>query len=284
MMQTVAVVLGVLFNSVVRKVEKKRVGPKGYGLLRILRLLLYSVLAEIFSTRELCKHLTKNPSVLKKLGFRACPCRRTIDSWFKKYDSVLDELIRITGNRYLQLNESKWTLLDSTPIDDWEDSEGRIGHTSRGIFKGFKVHMSCDEFCVPLRAVFTTGNVHDSKKALTLLAPTKNVGGDSAYDFNELKITVIEQGSKGYFVHNPRREGKEAKRPTPKILRKFRVCVEQCNSILKEQVLKRSWTKIKGYARKATRCLLAVLAIQALAIYNIQAWGYPSVRIGDLRA
>ena len=283
-MQTVDVVLGVVNKSLVKQLNFVRRGPKGYGLLLVLRLLLYSVLKEIFSTRELVKHLKKRPNIRKKLGFSKLPVRRTIDDWFKKYDNVLDKVISITGDRYLQLNESEWTILDSTPIPDKEDPDARKGYTSKGEFWGFKLHASCDEYCVPLRATFTTGNVHDSQKAHDLLAPTMNVGGDSAYDFEELKMTVIEQESKGYFVHNPRREGKEKKRPTPKILSIKRVCVEQCNSILKEQVLKRTWTKIKGFAKKATRCLLAVLALQALAIYNLKTWGYPSVRIGDLRA
>jgi len=283
-MQTVDVVIGVLNKSVVDSISKKRRGPKGYGLLRILRLLLYSVLAEIFSTRELVKHLRKRPRVLKELGFAKLPCRRALDGWFEKYDGLLDTIIQITGDRYLQLNKSEWTLIDSTPIEDPEDPDARWGHTSRGKFKGFKVHMSCDEFRVPLRAVFTTGNVFDGTKAHEILAPTPRVGGDAAYDFQELKISVLEQGSKGYFVHNPRREGKEAKRPTPKLLRRFRVCIEQCNSILKTQVLDGVWTRIKGFHKKATRCLLAVLALQALAIYNLQIYGYPSVRIGDLRA
>ena len=283
-MQTVDVVLGVLNKPVVQQLCFVRKGPKGYGLLLIFRLLLYSVLKEIFSTRKLIKHLKKRPRIWKKLGFAKLPTRRAIDNWFQKYYSLLDPLITITGDRYLQLNEPEWTLLDSTPIEDEDDSEGRTGYTSKGKFFGFKLHMSCDEYCVPLRATFTTGNVHDSQKAHEILADTDNVGGDSAYDFEELKITVIEQGSTGYFVHNPRREGKEKKKPTPKILSKFRVCVEQCNSIVKEQVLHRTWTKIKGFGRKATQCLLAVLALQALAIYNLRTWGYPSVRIGDLRA
>lgn len=174
--------------------------------------------------------------------------------------------------------------MNSTPIEDSDDTDARKGYTSRGEFYGFKLHMSSDEKCVPSRATFTTGNVHDSTKAHKILAPTKKVGGDSAYDFQELKITVLEQNSKGYFVHNPRREGKEAKKPTPRILKKMRVCIEQCNSILKKQVLKGSWLLVKGFRKKATRCLLAVLAIQALAIHNLLTWGYPSERIGDLRA
>lgn len=283
-MQTVNVVLGVLNKSNVAKVDYVRRGPKGYGLLLILWLLLYAILAEIFSTRKLIKHLKKNKKVWKALGFKKIPTRKTIDGWKEKYDFVLDKLIHLTGDTYLQLNESEWAILDNTPIEDRDDPDAKKGYTSKGIFYGFKTHASCDEYCVPLKATFTTGNVHDSARALVLLAPTERVGGDSAYDFEELKIKVVEQGSKGYFVHNPRREGKEAKKPTPKILKKFRVCIEQFNSILKGQVLDGVWTKIKGFHKKATLCLLAVLAVQALAIYNLRKWGYPSVRIGDLRA
>src|SRR3989338_9701681 len=117
-MQTVDVVIGVLNKSVVDSISKKRRGPKGYGLLRILRLLLYSVLAEIFSTRELVKHLRKRPRVLKELGFAKLPCRSALDGWFEKYDGLLDTIIQITGDRYLQLNKSEWTLIDSTQIED----------------------------------------------------------------------------------------------------------------------------------------------------------------------
>ena len=283
-MQTVNVVLGVLNKNIVSQFEKRRSGPKGYGLLCILKLLLYSVLAEIFSTRRLDKHLKKRRKVLKALGFSGLPDRRTLDRWNGKYDDMLDDLIKLVGDRYLQLNESEWTILDSTPIEHRQDPDARKGYSSKGEFWGFKVHASCDEYCVPLRATFTTGNVHDSAQAHNILAPTPKVGGDSAYDFRELKITVLGQGSKEYFVHNPRREGKENKKPTPKILKKKRVCVEQCNSILKCQVLHDSWILVKEFHKKATRCLLAVLAMQALATYNLIHYGYPGLRIGDLRA
>lgn len=283
-MQTVNVVLSVLNKNIVKQIGYTRRGPKGYGLQKILRLLLYSVLAEVFSTRQLIKHLRKNPKILRKLGFTKLPVRRAIDGWFEKYDFLLSQVIGLTGDQYLQLNESEWTILDSTPIRHKEDPDAKKGYSSQGEFWGFKVHLSCDEYCVPLRACFTTGNIHDSKPAIDLLAPTLRVGGDAAYDFDELKYATFVQGSLYDFVHNPRREGKEKKKPTSERLKRVRVRVEQCNSILKEQVLKRTWTKVKGYAKKATRCLLGVLAIQALAIANLKKWGYPSVRITDLRA
>ena len=162
-MQTVDVVLGVLNKSCVKQVEFIRSGPKGYGLMLIIRLLLYSILAEIFSTRKLIKHFKKRPNLLKKLGFAKLPDRRSIDRWQQNYESVLDKFIKITGDYYLQLNESEWTILDSTPIRDKSDPDSMKGYSSQGAFWGFKLHTSCDEYCVPLRATFTTGNIHDSR-------------------------------------------------------------------------------------------------------------------------
>ena len=50
------------------------------------------------------------------------------------------------------------------------------------------------------------------------------------------------------------------------------------------EVMKEYWTKIKGHARKAMFTLTAVLALQAVAISNLIEWGYPSIRISDVRA
>ena len=179
--------------------------------------------------------------------------------------------------------KSAWTILDSTPIPDEKDYEGRTGYSSRGKFFGFKLHASCDEHQVPLRAVFTKGNVHDSTQAELLLAPTPRVGGDSAYDVKRIRKACRAQGSKPYFVHNPRREGKEAKRKTPRMLKKVRVVVEQMNGFLKQHVMKYLWSCVKGFAAKATFVLLSVLATQALALYNLKRWGYPSIRISEVR-
>lgn len=283
-MQALEVVLELLNKNVVEKVtEKSRRGPKGYKLLLRLRILLYAVLMEFFQTRNLFRNLKKKPYVILKLGFKKMPSRRTLDRWKKKHDFELGQLIKLTGDKYLQLNESEWTILDSTPMVDEFDEEATVGYNSQGKFIGFKLHMSCDEYEVPLRATFTQAHVHDSQKAHNILAPTPRVGGDSAYDFEELKTSVKKQGSKGIFVHNPRREGKESKKPTPKILKKVRIIIEQCNGFLKSKVMKHAWDSVKGLKAKATFALTAVLAIQALAIYNLKHYGYPSIRIAELR-
>lgn len=283
-MQAIDVIKEVLNKKITEKIVIViRRGPKGYPLLLRLSILLYGMLKEIFETRDLIRHLKKHPRVWNMLGFKTRPSRSSIDRWKKDLEYELEQVIVMVGDNYVQLNESEWTVLDSTPIVDENDPDATVGHNSQGTFIGFKLHMSCDEYEVPLRAEFTQAHVHDSQKAHELLAPTPRVGGDAAYDFEELKKSVKEQGSKGTFVHNPRREGKEAKKKTPKILKAVRIIIEQCNGFIKSQVMKHFWTKIKGLKAKAVFALTAVLAIQALAIYNLKKFNYPSIRIKELR-
>ena len=57
-MEAQEVVCAILNKNITDKIIIQiRTGPKGYDLLLKLRLLLYSVLYEIFSTRKLVKHL-----------------------------------------------------------------------------------------------------------------------------------------------------------------------------------------------------------------------------------
>jgi hypothetical protein len=258
-------------------------GPKGYDIILRMRLLLYGHLKGYLSTRKLRKHLKKHPEVLRQLGFKTLPNRRTIDRWKKKLAEFMPKLIHRTGNSYLQQRGSEWTILDSTPLEDEKDPDAKTGYTSKGKFKGFKLHMSCDESEVPLRAEFTTGNVHDSVKAEELLAPTPRTGGDSGYNAKRIKMAAKTKESKIVTAHNPRREGKDKKKKSPRILRKIRFIVEQCNSLIKNEVMLNAWKKVKGFAVKAFFALMAVFAMQAMALWNLKHYGYPSVRINDVR-
>ena len=283
-MKTIDVVTHLINKNIVTKIViKERRGPKGYPLYLRLRLLLFSILMEIFETRKLVRYLKKRKSIIKKLGFENMPSRRTIDRWKKDLQYELEQLIKIVGDNYIQLNNSEWTLLDSTPIIDENDDEASLGYNSQGPFKGFKLHISCDENEVPLRAVFTHANVHDSKKAEELLTLTPKAGADSAYDSTELKNKAMERGTLLITSHNPIRRGKKARKRTPRILKKVRVKIEQLNGFIKSQVMKHKWIFFKGLKAKATFCLTAVLAVQAIAIYNLKKIGYPSIRIADLK-
>ncbi len=263
--------------------RRRRRGPKGYGLLCIVRVLVYALSCGRHSARSLHRHLRAHTKICRDLGLPSCPSRRTLNRWFRQYWRELHVLTRVLGDAYVAEARPVWTIVDSTPLADPRDLDARWGKTSRGFFRGFKLHMSCDEKRVPLRATFTTGNIHDSIPATQLLAPTPRVGGDSAYDVDEIKRAARRQGSKPIFVHNPRREGKAAKRPTPRALKRVRVCIEQLNSIVKTQVLKNVWTHVKGFAAKATLAFASVLALQALALYTQRVYGYPSLKISTLR-
>lgn len=283
-MEALDVVLAVLHKNIADEIAiAVRRGPKGYGLVLKLRLLLYATLMEIFSTRKLVKHLKKRSRVLKWLGFKAMPNKRTIDRWKKAIDYELQQVITLAGDRYLQLNESEWTILDSTPLVDEHDPDATVGYNSQGQFIGFKLHMSCDEKEVPLRACVTQAHVHDSQRAKDILAPTEKAGGDCSYDAKELKEHAKAHGTRLITSHNPRRQGKAAKKPTPKILKAVRYHIEQCNGFVKSQVMKHMWILVKGLKAKTVFALCAVLAIQALAIFNLVTWGYPSIRIQEVR-
>lgn len=283
-MEALDVVNEVLTDKSIAQIKiDLRPGPKGYALLLRLRLLLYGHLKSYFSTRKLKKHLQKYHSVLRQLGFKNLPDRRTIYRWKHQLNSELEQIVRLTGDKYLQTKLSEWTILDSTPLVDGQDPESRIWYNSQGKFIGFKLHMSCDEHEVPLRAVVTTANVHDSQKAGVLLAPTERTGGDSGYDSKEIKKAAREQGSKAIFVHNPRREGRENKKKTPKILKAVRVIIEQCDGFIKSEVMQHAWTIVKGLTAKTVFALTAVFAMQALALYNVKRYGYPSIRIQEVR-
>ena len=63
----------------------------------------------------------------------------------------------------------------------------------------------------------------------------------------------------------------------------MRIIIEECNGFIKSKVMKHCWVMFKGFKAKATFALTAVLAMQALAIYNLKKFGYPSIRIAHLR-
>lgn len=283
-MESLDIVKEVLTDKFIACIEMPvHPGPEGYELVLRLRLLLYAHLKGYFSSRKIRKHFIKNPKVLKQLGFRTIPNKRTIDRWKKKLVKIMSQIIRLMGNDYIMLRGSEWTIVDSTPLEDEKDKDAKVGYTSKGKFKGFKLHMSCDESEVPLRAEFTTGNVHDSQKGQELLAQTPRSGGDSGYDSKEIKKAAKSMGSKMITGHNPRRKGKAKKKKMSKMLKKVRFIVEQCNSFVKNEVMLNAWKKFKGFVNKAYFALMAVFSVQAMALWNLKHYGYPSIRIGDLR-
>ena len=116
---------------------------------------------------------------------------------------------------------------------------------------------------IPVRAVFTTGNKHDSPMLPYLLVMCIFLLGDAGYDSKENRRKVREAGGIPVIDRNPRNTRKRYKRPW--LLKRFRYLVEQFNSLLKE-ILQRYWEKVKGFDRKATLVYSTVIAIQVMVI------------------
>lgn len=253
----------VLNKSIVPKQPKRR-GRKGYGAVLIVRLLVYSVLAGIFSSRGLRAHLEKQRGkIAKALGFKTVPHRTTISRWKRKHILVFQTLNRV-GDLIQMIMPTLLEIVDSTEIEDSSDPDARKGKTSKGWFEGFKLHVSINQLRIPLRAVFTAGNRHDSPMLPYLLVACLYLLGDAGYDSKKNRGKVRGMGGIPLIDRNPRNTGKRYKRPW--LLKKLRYLVEQFNSLLKNEVLQRYWKRVKGFDRKATLAYSAVIAIQVMAI------------------
>lgn len=272
-----------VFDKRIDSLRPRRRGPHGHAFVAVIRLLVYALFARFPTTRGVVAHVQARPEVWRALGFAACPTRRAVDKWKRRYQRrVLPRAIAMLGDEYALLTHPDWTLVDSTPLEDKHDGEARWGKTSRGWFCGYKLHMSTDEKSVPLRATFTSGEVHDSRPAGLLFAPTPCVGGDSAYDNKRLTRKARRQGSVAHFVPNPRNNPNDTRRTHP-ALGKVRSAIERANNLVKNEVMQRAWTRVKGFATKAAMALCAVLALQALALYTLRERAALALRISEVR-
>ena len=281
-METAIRIVTTVFDKSIDSLRPRTRGPRGHAFVAIIRLLAYAILARYPTTRSVHGHLCVRPEIWSELGFANCPARSSIDRWKQQYHNAFAQCVALLGNQYCSLAQPDWTLLDSTPFPDETDTDGTWGKNSRGWFHGFKLHTGCDEHSVPLRAAFTRGNVHDSRPANKLLAPTPCVGGDSAYDSKRLKHKVRKQQSVPHFVENKRRKNTPT-RPTHPVLKKVRSAVERCFSIIKQEVLQFAWVRVKGYAAKAAMAFASVLAVQALALWTLRTSGVASLRVSEVR-
>lgn len=254
----------VINKSIVPKQPNKR-GRKGYGVVLITRLLVYSLLVGIFSNSGLRTHLEKHEKTIARvLGFKTIPHRTTIGRWKTRNSALLFRVMENISNMIQTIIPTSMEIVDSTPLEDPKDPDAKKGKTSKGWFEGFKVHIGVNQLKIPLRVVFTTGNRHDSPILPDLLVRCRYLLSDSGYDSKNNRLMVKAIGGIPLIDRNPRNSGRRYKRPY--LLKKFRYLIEQVNSLLKIEVLKGYWTKVQGFARKSTLVYSAIIAIQVMAI------------------
>jgi hypothetical protein len=267
----------VVVNKTVVSGTSKRRGNPGYPPLQAIRLLVYAKLKRIGTDKGLIRHLKKNRKTVKALGFKRVPHRTTVGRWWRRYPDLLKEVFESLVVLLQKALPCKVLVVDSTPLEDMRDPEGRWGYTSRGSFRGFKLHVAVNQKGLPLRAVVTPGNRYDSPFLPELIwgLTPERVVADAGYDSKENRETVKKAKATAVIARNPRRKGKSGIRS--RLKRGCQYLVEQFNSLIKDQILRGCWKLVTGLGKKAGQVyagLISLLAISLKAVINDE----PSLR------
>jgi hypothetical protein len=263
--RTAIVVRQFINKSVVPSRPRQRGNP-GYPWHMIARLLVYAVLIGIFTNKGLVRHLDQHSSITRILGLKTIPHRKTIARWKKNW-YLLFFVVDKLGDMIRLLIPTEKLIFDSTPIVDYNDPDAKIGFYSRGPFKGFKGHFSVNQLGIPIRSIFTKANTHDSVWLSMLLVKMMFGLGDGGYDSKENRKLIRKLGGKPVISRNPRNGKKKFK--TPRMLKKFRYIIEQKNDLLKNQILKGFWTRIRSFESKASFVYCGIIAMQVMALNAI---------------
>ncbi len=262
-------VVRLFINKLVVPAEPKRRGNPGYGRVKALRVLVYSRLKGLENDTRIVEHLKKHGWVVKVLGLRAVPDRTTVGRWWRRYFCLLEETFRgITG--LLQLIAPTTHLIpDSTPLVDLYDMEAKWGYTHEGPFRGFKLHTIVNQMGLPLKALITPGNRHDSPLLPSLLEDLEAdyVLADAGYDSESNIKSVKAIGAIPVIAVNPRNGRRRRLVPEhAELLKAKRYLVEQFNGLVKNDVLKKCWTRPKGITKKASMVVAGLIGIDANAV------------------
>lgn len=257
-----------IINKVIVPKEPKRAGNPGYGQLKAIRLLVYARIKGFPNDTRIHCHLKKHPKEARKLGLTSIPDRTTIGRWWRRYLTLLQAVFKKTANMMQILEPTKILIADSTPLEDLCDLEARWGFTSRGRFKGFKLHAVVNQHGLPLKAIVTTGNRFDSTFLPKLIEDLEAdyVLADAGYHSLQNIQAVKDMGAVPVIAVNPRRKGKAGKTPNSEFFKGRRYPVEQFNSHSKHNVLKGCWVRPRGLVKKTAMVLAAMVSIDANAI------------------
>jgi hypothetical protein len=218
------------------------------------------------------RHLKQHPRIARILGFKTIPHRTTISRWWKCKEELLQETISAIGDFIQFFVTNTLAIFDTTPMEDEQDPDAKVGRSSRGYFTGFKLHAVVNQLRIPLRVEFTPGNLHGSPCLRKLGCGLKALFGlaDAEYDAKLNEKFLKDQGIIPVIAKNPRNSKQKPRRLRYHILLKHhRYLVEQFNSLLKTQILKNEWTNKIGLKTKVSFVYAGVLAIQVIAISSL---------------
>ena len=261
-------VVRLFINKAIVPAEPKRSGNPGYGRVKALRVLIYARLKGLDNDTRIVEHLNKHPWIAKTLGLEAVPDRTTVGRWWRRYLCLLEEtFVKIADILQLAI-PTKIAVVDSTPLVDLYDMEAEWGHTSRGKFRGFKLHAVVNQLGLPLRALVTPGNRFDGPFLPKLVEDLEAdyVLADGAYH-SKANFKAIEAiNAKPVIADNPRRKGKRCKIEMDVLLKTKRYVVEQFNGLIKDNVLDECWLWPKGLVKKTSMVMAGLISLDANAV------------------
>jgi hypothetical protein len=159
-------------------------------------------------------------------------------------------------------------VVDSTPLVDLYDLEARWGHTSRGKFRGFKLHAAVNQLGLMLRALVTAGNRFDGPFLLQLIKDleAEYVLADGAYCSKANFRAVRAINAIPLIADNPGEKGKGCKVESDLLLKTKCYLVEQFNGLIKDDVLDQCWLYPKGLVKKTAMVLAGLISLDVNAI------------------
>lgn len=255
-------------NKTIVPAEPKRRGNPGYGRVKALRVLVYARLKGLDNDTRIVRHLNKHPEIAKTLGLQAVPDRTTVGRWWRRCLSLLEEtFIKIADILQLAI-PTTIAVVDSTPLVDLYDIEAEWGHTSRGKFRGFKLHAAVNQLGLPLRALVTPGNRFDGPFLPRLIEDLEAdyVLADGAYCSKNNFKAVRAINAVPVIADNPRKKGKSCKVEPDVLLKTKRYVVEQFNGLIKDNVLDECWLWPRGLVKKASMVLAGLICLDANAV------------------
>jgi transposase len=263
-------VVRLFVNKAIVSVEPKRRGNPGYGRLRALRVLVYARLKGLENDTRVVEHLKKHSDAAITFRLSKIPDRTTIGRWWRRYLCVLEETFKKVSDMLQLVSPTTLLIVDSTPLVDLYDMEARGGHTSRGKFRGFKLHAAVNQLGLPLRAVVTPGNRYDSPFLPGLIEDLEAdyVLADAGYDSKTNRKAAKDIDAQPVIAPNPRR-GKRKKIKHAVLLKTKRYVVEQFNGHLKENVLKQCWIWPRGLVKKAAMVMAGLISYDAEALRSL---------------
>jgi hypothetical protein len=260
-----------IVNKIIVPKEPKRAGNPGYGRLYAIRILVYARLKGLQNDTRIYWHLKKHLFIAKKLGLHSTPDRTTIGRWWKRYINLLEETFKKTADIIQLLVPTTHLITDSTPLVDLCDMEAQWGFSSRGAFKGFKLHVAVNQLGLPLKAIVSTGNRFGSIFLPQLIEDLEAqfVLADAGYHSLKNIEVVRAMGAVPIIAVNPRRKGKEGKVSNADFFKGKRYPVEQFNSHIKHNVLQGCWKRPKGLLKKSVVVMAGLVCVEATAIESL---------------